>query len=75
MAMERSREYMNARRVAKELETVTRGLNRNMPATPPTVDREEMKQVIMPLTSTRRLVSNFKVQFKNKHNSHLFIYE
>ncbi|KPJ17341.1 hypothetical protein RR48_08527 [Papilio machaon] len=45
MAMERSREYMNARRVAKELETVTRGLNRNMPATPPTVDREEMKQV------------------------------
>ena len=45
MAMERSREYMNARRVAKELETVTRGLNRNMPATPPNVDREEMKQV------------------------------
>uniref|UniRef100_A0A2H1WFW9 SFRICE_002500 n=1 Tax=Spodoptera frugiperda TaxID=7108 RepID=A0A2H1WFW9_SPOFR len=45
MAMERSREYMNARRVAKELETVTRGLNRNMPATPPTADREEMKQV------------------------------
>ncbi|XP_063836626.1 protein suppressor of forked [Ostrinia nubilalis] len=45
MAMERSRDYMNARRVAKELETVTRGLNRNMPATPPTVDREEMKQV------------------------------
>lgn len=45
MAMERSREYMNARRVAKELETVTRGLNRNMPATPPTIDREEMKQV------------------------------
>ncbi|KAG7295482.1 hypothetical protein JYU34_021678 [Plutella xylostella] len=45
MAMERSREYMNARRVSKELETVTRGLNRNMPATPPTVDREEIKQV------------------------------
>lgn len=45
MAMERSRDYMNARRVAKELETVTRGLNRNMPATPPTLHPEELKQV------------------------------
>lgn len=45
---------MNARRVAKELETVTRGLNKNMPATPPTVDREEIKQVRGLLTQVTR---------------------
>ncbi|XP_063217787.1 protein suppressor of forked [Bacillus rossius redtenbacheri] len=45
MAMERSRDYMNARRVAKEFEAVTRGLNRNAPSTPPTGHMEELKQV------------------------------
>ncbi|KAJ8869656.1 hypothetical protein PR048_028649 [Dryococelus australis] len=45
MAMERSRDYMNARRVAKEFEAVTRGLNRNAPSTPPTGHLEELKQV------------------------------
>lgn len=39
------RDYMNARRVAKELEIVTKGLNRNLPAIPPTLSKEEMKQV------------------------------
>lgn len=43
--MERSRDYMNARRVAKELEFVTKGLNRNLPAIPPTLTKEELKQV------------------------------
>lgn len=45
MSLERSRDYMNARRVAKELEYVTKGLNRNLPAIPPTLTKEEMKQV------------------------------
>lgn len=36
---------MNARRVAKELEILTKGLNRNLPAVPPTLAKEEMKQV------------------------------
>ncbi|XP_035900462.1 protein suppressor of forked [Anopheles stephensi] len=45
MSVERSRDYMNARRVAKELEIVTKGLNRNLPAVPPTVTKEEVKQV------------------------------
>lgn len=45
MSLERSRDYMNARRVAKELEAVTKGLNRNLPAIPPTLTKEEMKQV------------------------------
>ena len=45
MSLERSRDYMNARRVAKELEIVTKGLNKNLPAVPPTVTKEEIKQV------------------------------
>lgn len=36
---------MNARRVAKELENITRGLNRNLPAAPPILSKEENKQV------------------------------
>ncbi|KAG1686688.1 Cleavage stimulation factor subunit 3 [Nymphon striatum] len=45
MISDRSRDYMNARRVAKELETVTRGLNRNAPSIPPLGTIEESKQV------------------------------
>ncbi|KAH8244975.1 hypothetical protein KR032_003410, partial [Drosophila birchii] len=45
MSLERSKDYMNARRVAKELEYHTKGLNRNLPAVPPTLTREEIKQV------------------------------
>lgn len=37
---------MNARRVAKELENITKGLNRNLPAIPPTLTKEEVKQVL-----------------------------
>jgi len=46
MGMERSRDYMNARRVAKEFEAATRGVNRNAPSVPPTGTAEEVKQVI-----------------------------
>lgn len=49
MAIERSRDYMNARRVAKELEAVTRGLNRSAPSVPPTGHPEEVKQVLYDL--------------------------
>lgn len=42
---DRSKDYMNARRVAKELEVVTRGLNRNAPAVPPKSTVDEVRQV------------------------------
>ena len=42
---ERSRDYMNARRVAKEYEAVTRGLNKQAASVPPTGSTEENKQV------------------------------
>lgn len=45
MAMERSRDYMNSRRVSKEFELTTRGINRNAPSVPPTGHPEEVKQV------------------------------
>ncbi|VDP79559.1 unnamed protein product [Echinostoma caproni] len=42
---ERSRDYMNARRVAKEYEVITKGLCRNMPSVPPQNTPYEAKQV------------------------------
>ncbi|XP_039254764.1 cleavage stimulation factor subunit 3-like isoform X1 [Styela clava] len=48
MVDDRTREYINARRVSKELEAMTRGLQRNNPATPPNpANPEEMKQVAL----------------------------
>lgn len=41
---DRSRDYMNARRIAKEWEVTIRGLNRLLPATPPTFSQEEQRQ-------------------------------
>ena len=46
MNIERGRDFMNARRVGKELEVETRGLNRHMPSIPPSGSPEESKQVI-----------------------------
>ncbi|KAK3887799.1 hypothetical protein Pmani_024674 [Petrolisthes manimaculis] len=45
MNIERGRDYMNARRVGKELEAETRGLNRHLPSVPPSGQPEEIKQV------------------------------
>lgn len=45
MIADRSKDYMNARRVAKEFEAVTRGLNRTAPAIPPQNTADEVKQV------------------------------
>lgn len=44
-SQDRSKEHMNARRVAKEWEITIRGLNRSMPAVPPSFSSEEQRQV------------------------------
>lgn len=45
MLDEKSKDYMNARRVAREYETIIKGLNKNMPSVPPTNTADELKQV------------------------------
>ncbi|CAD5125908.1 DgyrCDS14090 [Dimorphilus gyrociliatus] len=45
MQEERGRDYMNAKRVSKELEAITKGINRNAPSVPPQNIPEEQKQV------------------------------
>jgi len=45
MISDRSRDYMNARRVTKEYEAITKGLNRNFPATAPNNRSEDLRQV------------------------------
>lgn len=45
MTEDRGREYINARRVAKEYEAVTRGLNKNLPSVPPQNNPDEAQQV------------------------------
>nr|XP_002126480.1 cleavage stimulation factor subunit 3 [Ciona intestinalis] len=47
MLDDRTREYVNARRVSKELEATTRSLQRHNPATPPCGSVEEAKQVLV----------------------------
>lgn len=42
---EKSRDYMNARRVAKEYEAITRGIDRSFLSLPPCGSIEEIKQV------------------------------
>ena len=44
---ERSKDYQNARRVAKDYEATTRGLVRGAPATPPLNNAEETQQIDM----------------------------
>lgn len=45
MVQDRSRDHMNARRVAKEWEVTIRGLNRSWAATPPSFSSEEARQI------------------------------
>ncbi|XP_014665029.1 PREDICTED: cleavage stimulation factor subunit 3-like [Priapulus caudatus] len=47
MVDDRSRDYMNARRVSKEYEAVTRGLARGVPSVPPMAVPEEERQVAL----------------------------
>jgi len=46
MQEDRSRDYMNARRVAKEYEVITKGLNKNAASVPPQNTPDEVKQVL-----------------------------
>lgn len=45
MVQDRSRDHMNARRVAKEWEVTIRGLNRSNPAVPPIFSQDELRQI------------------------------
>ncbi|XP_003741616.1 cleavage stimulation factor subunit 3 [Galendromus occidentalis] len=45
MIADRSRDYMNARRVSKEYGDNSRGINKNMPSVPPQGNPEEMRQL------------------------------
>jgi cleavage stimulation factor subunit 3 len=45
MMSERSRDYMNARRVSKEYEVFTRGVNKSAPCVPPVGSSDELKQI------------------------------
>ena len=45
MQEDKGRDYMNARRVTREYEVVTKGLNRNTPSVPPQNTTDEGKQV------------------------------
>ena len=45
MQDDKGRDYNNARRVSKEYEVVTKGLNRNTPSVPPSNSPGELKQV------------------------------
>jgi len=45
LTSERSRDYMNARRVAKEYEAITRGLNKVSPSVPASGGTDEIKQI------------------------------
>ena len=44
---ERGRDYMTARRVSKEYEVFTRGINKSVPSVPPTGSADELKQIEM----------------------------
>lgn len=46
MIDDKTREYSNARRATKELEAMTRSLQRHNPATPPNGSAEETRQVV-----------------------------
>ena len=61
MTGEKSRDYMNARRVAKEYEAITRGLDRAFLSLPPCGSIEEIKQVIYFLFFYLGNYWNFKV--------------
>ena len=56
MQEDRGREYTNARRVAKEYEVVTKGLNRNAASVPPNSSPDEVKQVRLSLPPSRGYV-------------------
>ena len=56
---EKSRDYMNARRVAKEYEAITRGIDRSFLSLPPCGSIEEIKQVRISLCHILFQTSSF----------------
>ena len=66
MIQDKSRDYMNARRVAKEYEAITRGLDRSFLSLPPCGSLEEIKQVGI------HSVSNLKYSFHLDCNFAIF---
>lgn len=67
MVQDRSRDHMNARRVAKEWEVTIRGLNRSWPATPPSFSSDESRQ----LDIWRRYVAWEKSNPLRTENNHI----
>ena len=66
MIDDKNKEYINARRATKELETLQRSLLKNAPATPPTGASEERKQI----DAWRRYIdwekaNNLRIEDKN----------
>ena len=55
MIDDKNKEFINARRATKELETLQRSLLKSAPATPPTGSSEERKQV----SSKKSFFENF----------------
>ena len=60
MIQDKSRDYMNARRVAKEYEAITRGLDRSFLSLPPCGSLEEIKQVGIQSPKCKQSFSNIK---------------
>ena len=61
MTGDKSRDYMNARRVSKEYEAITRGLDRSFLSLPPCGSIDEIKQVWFFISHTYSSASNFKI--------------
>lgn len=69
MVQDRSRDHMNARRVAKEWEVTIRGLNRSWPACPPSFTLEELRQVEI----WRRYIQWEKSNPLRTENNHMLV--
>lgn len=79
MTEDRGRDYMNARRVAKELEAITRGLNKNLPAIPPQNTPDELQQVkfftlIVCVWLNKKLVRHVIVYTRNRRLFRIFLF-
>ena len=75
MQEDRGREYTNARRVAKEYEVVTKGLNRNAASVPPNSSPDEVKQVWLSLLLSRGYVISLHFMTRCSRFSQRICYE
>ena len=65
--IDRSKEYMNARRVAKELEVMTKGVLKNAPSVLPTGTPDEIKQVTKIINVIKDLKTPQVIEIKAFH--------